>query len=90
MIFLIFSKNYDIMLEIAEEVILKFQNQWIAMSESEKLIEKFRDELLRRDSVDKNALKNRCIIGLPWRHLNNIVKEVSTSLSFATKCQLPT
>lgn len=89
-IFLIFSKNYDIMLEIAEEVILKFQNQWIAMSESEKLIEKFRDELLRRDSVDKNALKNRCIIGLPWRHLNNIVKEVSTSLSFATKCQLPT
>lgn len=38
-IFLIFSKNYDIMLEVAEEVILKFQNQWIAMSESEKLIE---------------------------------------------------
>lgn len=89
-IFLIFSKNYDIMLEVAEEVILKFQNQWIAMSENEKLIENWRDELLRRDSVDKKTLKERCIIGLPWRHLNNIVKEVSTSLSMASKCQLPT
>lgn len=89
-IFLIFSKNYDIMLEVAEEVILKFQNQWIAMSENEKLIENWRDELLRRDSVDKNTLKERCITGLPWRHLNNIVKEVSTSLSMASKCQLPT
>lgn len=89
-IFLIFSKNYDIMLEVAEEVILKFQNQWIAMSENEKLIENWRDELLRRDSVDKNSLKERCIIGLPWRHLNNIVKEASTTLSMTLKCQLPT
>lgn len=89
-IFLILSKNYDVMLEVAEEVILKFQNQWIAMSENEKLIENWRDELLRRDSVDKKTLKERCIIGLPWKHVNNIVKEVSSSFSMISKCQLPT
>ncbi|XP_061196717.1 sterile alpha motif domain-containing protein 9-like [Saccostrea echinata] len=89
-VFLILSKNYDIMLEIAEEVILKFQNQWIAMSENEKLMENWRDELLRRDSVDKKTLKERCIIGLPWKHVNNIVKEVSNFLPKVSKCQLPT
>lgn len=89
-IFLILSKNYDIMLEVAEEVILKFQNQWIAMSENENLMETWQEELLRRDSVDKRTLKERCIIGLPWKHLNNIVKEVSNSLPMTSKCQLPT
>lgn len=89
-IFFILSKNYDIMLEVAEEVILKFQNQWIAMSENEKLIENWRDELLRRDSVDKKTMKERCIIGLPWKHVNNIVKEVSSSFSTIGKYQLPT
>ena len=78
------------MLEVAEEVILKFQNQWIAMAENEKLMENWRDELLRRASVDKITLRERCIIGLPWKHLNNIVKEVNNSLRLATKCQLPT
>ncbi|XP_062605885.1 sterile alpha motif domain-containing protein 9-like isoform X2 [Saccostrea cucullata] len=89
-VFLILSKNYDIMLEVAEEVILKFQNQWIAMSENDKLMENWRDELLRRDSVDKKTLKERCIIGLPWKHVNNIVKEVSNYLPMVSKCQLPT
>ena len=89
-IFLIFSKNYDIMLEVAEEVILKFQNQWIAMAENKALMETWREELLRRDSVDKTTLNERCIIGLPWKHLNNIVREVSSSLPMTSKCQLPT
>eukprot|EP00105_Crassostrea_gigas_P041321 XP_019925469.1 PREDICTED: sterile alpha motif domain-containing protein 9-like [Crassostrea gigas] len=89
-IFLILSKNYDIMLEVAEEVILRFQNQWIAMAENETLIENWRDELLRRDSVDKKTLNERCIVGLPWKHVNNIVKEVSSSFSMISKCQLPT
>uniref|UniRef100_A0A8W8JSG5 Sterile alpha motif domain-containing protein 9-like n=1 Tax=Magallana gigas TaxID=29159 RepID=A0A8W8JSG5_MAGGI len=89
-IFLILSKNYDIMLDVAEEVILKFQNQWIAMSENEKLIKEWRDELLRRDSVDKKTLTERCIIGLPWKQVNNIVKEVSGSFSIRGDWQLPT
>ncbi|XP_056004003.1 sterile alpha motif domain-containing protein 9-like isoform X2 [Ostrea edulis] len=89
-VFLILSKNYDIMLEVAEEVILKFQNQWIAMSENERLMESWQEELLRRDSVDKKTLIERCIIGLPWKHVNNIVKEVSTLLPMMSKCQLPT
>lgn len=56
------------------------------MLENEKLIENWCDELLWRDSVDKKILKERCIIGLFWRYLNNIVKEVSIFLFMVLKC----
>lgn len=37
-IFLLFFKNYDILLDVVEEVILKFKDYWIVMVESKEIV----------------------------------------------------
>lgn len=88
-IFAIFSKTYDIMLEIVEEVILKFQKQWIVLAEEADLLDKWKSELLRRSSVDEQTLRQRCIAGISWAELTCIVKEVK-DIQRNSECQLPT
>lgn len=56
------------------------------MVENEILIENWCDELLWRDSVDKKILNERCIVGLLWKYVNNIVKEVSSFFFMILKC----
>ncbi|XP_062607800.1 sterile alpha motif domain-containing protein 9-like, partial [Saccostrea cucullata] len=86
-IFAVFSTNYDIMLEIAEEVILKFQNQWIVLAEDASLLDKWKYELIRRSSVDSDTFRKRCVAGIPWQYLTQIVKEVK-NIQRSSECQL--
>lgn len=37
-IFLLFFKSYDILLDVVEEVILKFKDYWIVMVESKEIV----------------------------------------------------
>lgn len=74
--FLLFSKNYDILLDAAEEIILKFKNEWMLLAESEKIANHWKRRLLDRQCVDKKTLEQRCIIGIPWKEVNVMIKGV--------------
>ncbi|XP_033729231.1 sterile alpha motif domain-containing protein 9-like [Pecten maximus] len=75
-IFLLLSKNYDVLLEAAEEVILKFQDQWMLLSPSEDIANSLISELLRRQSIDEKTMSERCIVGLPWNHVNIMLQNL--------------
>lgn len=75
-VFLLFSKNYDILLDAAEEIILKFKNEWMLLAESEKIANHWKRRLLDRQCVDKKTLEQRCIIGIPWKEVNVMIKGV--------------
>ncbi|XP_061187543.1 sterile alpha motif domain-containing protein 9-like [Saccostrea echinata] len=84
-VFLLFSKNYDIMLDAADEVLSKFPDQWILLATNESIANHWKQNLLDRESVDKKTLDKRCIIGMPWKHVNEMIKKVmgtkATSIS---------
>ncbi|KAL3856813.1 hypothetical protein ACJMK2_011530 [Sinanodonta woodiana] len=88
-IFCLFSKNYDVMLEAAEEVLIKFQHQWMVLAPDEKISENWFAELLRRQSVDKETIKARCVIGMPWNHVSQTVSQLTGSSDEAS-VELPT
>ncbi|XP_062579322.1 sterile alpha motif domain-containing protein 9-like [Saccostrea cucullata] len=88
-IFLLFSKNYDILLDAAEEIISKFKGHWLLLAESEEIASHWKKELLHRQCVDKKALEYRCIIGIPWKHVNLMIKTV-TGAKKQSKCLIPT
>ncbi|KAK3606490.1 hypothetical protein CHS0354_041441 [Potamilus streckersoni] len=88
-IFCLFSKNYDIMLEAAEEVLIKFQHQWMVLAPNEKIAENWIAELLRRQSVDKETVKVRSVIGMPWNHISQTVSQLTGSSDEAS-VELPT
>lgn len=75
-IFLLFSKNYDILLDAAEEVISKFKDHWIVMAESKEIANHWKKQLLQRQCVDKSTIEYRCIIGMPWNQVNLMIKTV--------------
>ncbi|XP_062575997.1 sterile alpha motif domain-containing protein 9-like [Saccostrea cucullata] len=75
-VFLLFSKNYDIMLDAADEVLSKFPDQWLLLATNESIANHWKQNLLDRESVDKKTLDKRCIIGMPWKHVNEMIKKV--------------
>ncbi|XP_061186911.1 sterile alpha motif domain-containing protein 9-like [Saccostrea echinata] len=75
-VFLLFSKNYDIMLDAADEVLSKFPDQWLLLATNESIANNWKENLLDRESVDKKTLDKRCVIGMPWKHVNEMIKKV--------------
>ncbi|XP_069113691.1 sterile alpha motif domain-containing protein 9-like [Argopecten irradians] len=88
-IFLLLSKNYEVLLEAAEDAILKFQDQWMVLSPSDDIANSWISELLRRQSIDRKTMTERCIVGLPWNHVN-IMLQNSVSTNNRGSCELPT
>ncbi|XP_052084634.1 sterile alpha motif domain-containing protein 9-like [Mytilus californianus] len=87
-IFLLFSKEYEILLEAAEDVITSFTDQWMVIAETDEVTEQWFSELLRRDTVDKKEIKERSVTGMSWRHVNVTILELSTGPS-SFKCVIP-
>ncbi|XP_033755788.1 sterile alpha motif domain-containing protein 9-like [Pecten maximus] len=86
--FLLLSKNYDVMLEAAEDVLSKFHGQWILFAPSEDIANNWVSELIRRNSVDENIINERCIIGMPWKQVNEMIQQVVGPLQDSA-CQIP-
>ncbi|XP_060084570.1 sterile alpha motif domain-containing protein 9-like [Ylistrum balloti] len=87
-IFLLLSKNYDVMLEAAEDVLSKFHGQWVLLAPSEAIAHNWIFELIRRNSVDKSIISERCIIGMPWKQTNEMIRQVVGPLQDSV-CQIP-
>lgn len=75
-IFILLSKNYEVLLDAAEEVISKFQNHWMMLAENEEIANHWKKELVHRQCVDKKTLDYRCVIGIPWSQVNLMIKAV--------------
>ncbi|VDI58183.1 Hypothetical predicted protein [Mytilus galloprovincialis] len=88
-LFFLFSKHYDIMLEAADEVILNFKDQWVVMAESEEIAYQWCSELIRRETVDKKEIERRAILGMPWSHVNQTIHQLS-GVSRPIRCEIPT
>lgn len=88
LIFLI-SKDYDILLEAAEEVILNFKDQWVVFAENEEIANHWNADLLKRQIIEKEMIKSRTVIGMPWHHINQTMKELTDSKR-NLRCEIPT
>lgn len=88
LIFLL-SKDYDILLEAAEEVILSFKDQWIVFAESEEIANHWNADLIKRHAIDKDTMRTRTVIGMPWEHINQTIKELTGSKR-SHRCEIPT
>ncbi|KAK3591479.1 hypothetical protein CHS0354_031585 [Potamilus streckersoni] len=88
-IFCLFSKTYEVMLEAAEEALIKFQNQWMVIAESDSIANYWISELLRRKSIEKGSVQRRFVLGMPWKHVSQtIIQTMGKSESEIT--ELPT
>ncbi|XP_033754956.1 sterile alpha motif domain-containing protein 9-like [Pecten maximus] len=86
--FLLLSKNYDIMLEAAEEVLSKSHGHWVLLAPTQDIATNWIVELLHRNSVDKETIRERCIIGMSWEQVNEMVRQVVAPVQ-STICQIP-
>ncbi|OWF34788.1 Sterile alpha motif domain-containing protein 9-like [Mizuhopecten yessoensis] len=87
-IFILLSKNYDIMLEAAEEVLARSHGEWILLAPTQDIANHWITELLHRNSVDSDVICERCIIGMPWEHVNELIRQVLAPMQSST-CQIP-
>lgn len=82
------SRNYDVLLGALEEIFVKFPDQWILIAESEKIAEELLAEVVRRSYVEKEVLEERCVIGMPWSHVNQSILNICGHSS-SSGCTLP-
>ena len=85
----VFSDNYDVFWGALEEIFTKFPDQWILVVESERVAQDLSKELLRRSYVEKEVLNERCVIGMPWSHVNQSIMKIC-GYSTVSGCTLPT
>ena len=76
-VFVLLSKDYDISLEVADEISATFKNQFLCIAETSQIAEPWMDKLVDKYDVDKDALELRTVSGLDWHHVSAIIDEIS-------------
>ncbi|XP_067667272.1 sterile alpha motif domain-containing protein 9-like [Haliotis asinina] len=92
LVYLLLSKEYDVMLEAAEELIQRFQNQWMMLAESDSVAAHWKEQLFNRQVEDRVSLNTRCLTPVKWEEVNVCMKEITGPDDPLTKteCQLTT
>ncbi|XP_064610772.1 sterile alpha motif domain-containing protein 9-like [Liolophura sinensis] len=86
---LLLSKDYGVMADIlADEIYTKFQDQWIAIAEDDSIAAPLKRELIRRN-VHKLTVETRFLVGIPWKHVSELVKQLKGPAD-EQRCLLPT
>ncbi|XP_005102074.2 sterile alpha motif domain-containing protein 9 [Aplysia californica] len=75
-LFCLFSKNYETMLQACDEVLGMLPDQWIMLAESEQIACEWQDQILSRNRVERKDMIDRCVIGMPWQHVNGTIQSV--------------
>ena len=89
-VFLLLSKNNDVLLEAADELISEFQGQFVCLAENDNIAETWKAELIKRNTADKETLDGLTVTGLPWAHVQTIITELTGSdREFSVTLQLP-
>ncbi|XP_048249165.1 sterile alpha motif domain-containing protein 9-like isoform X3 [Haliotis rufescens] len=87
-IIFLFSKNYEVLLEAAEEILLKFKDHWMVIAENEAIAHLWNSEMTRRNVLKKDSLEKRCVIGMPWSHINQTFMDIFQTQKVPS-CYLP-
>ena len=89
-IFVLFSKNYKVMLSVAEEFCIKFKNKYIIIAEKKDLIEEWKECFVAREIV-RNAKEfyMHCVVGMSWSHVNETVARITKPMNACSR-YLPT
>jgi len=85
-VFLLFSKDTDIMVEAADEFFMCFEDNWLCVSESNDIGCSFTEELQRRKWVE--SPEERTVTGLSWSEINNTVTAIKPARR-QTVCMIP-
>ena len=97
-VFLLLSKNYDVMLEAADEFCTMFPDQFACIAENEFIGNPWKEKLLAKNCVDKEMLEAKTVIGLPWGHVHEIFQSLTDpdilmtpklTTSFGTPVSIP-
>lgn len=72
-VIILLTSNDDVLIEASEEILLTFEHQWLAVAESEKIVDAWVDGLLKRDvKIDKQ----RCLFGFPFVVISRAVQQL--------------
>ena len=88
-VFVLLSKDWKVMLEAAEEFFSAFPDQWMCIAKEENVSQPWNEELLRRHCIDKDSLKNRMVVGMPWEHVQEAILQIRGPRKNG-ECMLPT
>ena len=75
-VFVLLSKDWKVMLEASEEFFYAFPDQWMCIAKEEAVSQPWNEELLRRHCIDKEAIENRTVVGMPWDHVQEAVQQI--------------
>ena len=87
--FLLLSKQYDVMLDAADTLCAEYPEQFVCIAEDESVSGPWMENLLARRCVEKDTLDNRIIVPLPWTQVREVVREISGKESTG-RLKLPT
>ncbi len=88
-VFLLLSKDYEIMLEAADDLCTAFQDQWVIIADSENVATPWMDQMQKKSISDKETIHDHSVIGLPWPHVQSILSQTNRPPTSGI-CQLPT
>ncbi|RUS87531.1 hypothetical protein EGW08_004707 [Elysia chlorotica] len=83
------SKDCDIMTDASGEILSKLSDNWMVLAESEEVAHNWQQQVLLRNWVDKQDLYDRCVIGMPWDHVNITIQQAKRPMP-SDICYLPT
>ena len=88
-IFCLFSKDWQVMLEAAECFFSVFPRRCLCLIADEHIADGWVDELKRRHYVDDVDIKENMVIGMPWLHICETITSF-INVPDRTICRLPT
>ena len=66
--FLLLSKQFEIMLDVADNLCAEYREQFVCIAEDESISKPWMEKLLAMECVDAGTLKSQVIAPLPWAH----------------------
>ena len=88
-LFLLLSKETEVMLLAADELMTIFYKQWMCVAENEDIGKPWIDELVRRDSTEPENAESNVVWGMPWKHVQQTVTHLLGPKKYSI-CELPT
>ncbi|XP_071088873.1 sterile alpha motif domain-containing protein 9-like [Haliotis cracherodii] len=85
----LFSHKYEALTEASAEILMAFKDQWMVIAENKDIAKSWKSEMISRHVASKEALEQRCVLGMPWRHVDTTFKQlIQPTQKF--DCEIPT
>ncbi|XP_064611023.1 sterile alpha motif domain-containing protein 9-like [Liolophura sinensis] len=84
-VILLLSKDDGVLPEICDEICRIFDEQWMVLAEESNIADSLKSELVRRN-VEKESLEHRFVVGIPWKHVAQIAKQLKGSVPQSECC----